>query len=60
MPWLLALGVYIYLNWPGVREAFMQSEMSRLTPEQRAALEQLDAANAAAGKAGAPGMKPPA
>jgi len=60
VPWLLAGGVYIYLNWPGVREAFMASEMSRLTPEQRAALEQLEAANAAAGKGGAPGMKPPA
>lgn len=60
IPWFLALVVYIYLNWPGVREAFMESEMSRLTPEQRAALEQLNAANAAAGKGSAPGMTPPA
>ena len=31
---LLALIVYVYLNWPGVREAFVKAEMDRLTPEQ--------------------------
>jgi len=60
IPWFLALVVYLYLSWPGVKEAFMQNEMSRLTPEQRAALEQLQSANEAAGKANAPGMTPPA
>jgi hypothetical protein len=59
VPWLLALIIWVYLSWPGVKEAFYQSEMSRLTPEQKAAIEALDAANAAAGKAGAPGMTPP-
>ena len=59
IPWLLAGFIYLYLSWPGVKDAFIQNEMSRLTPEQQAALEQLDAANAAAGKAKAPGMTPP-
>jgi hypothetical protein len=59
IPMLLALAVYVYLMWPGVREAFFNAEMSRLTPEQRAAIEQLEAANAAAGKSAPPGMTPP-
>jgi hypothetical protein len=59
IPWLLAGAIYVYLMWPGVREAFAQAEMSRLTPEQRAAIEQLQAANAAAGQAPPPGMTPP-
>jgi hypothetical protein len=59
VPWLLALFIYVYLSWPGVKDAFMQTEMDRLTPEQRAAYEQLQAANDAAGKASAPGMTPP-
>jgi hypothetical protein len=49
IPMLLALIVYVYLNWPGVREAFVKNEMSRLTPEQQAAIEQLADANAKAG-----------
>lgn len=48
VPLLLAGGVFLYLNYSGVRDAFMESEMNRLTPEQRAALEQLQAANASA------------
>ncbi len=60
IPWLLAGVVYIYLSWPGVQQAFVNNELSKLTPEQRAAIEQLEAANAAAGAAPAPGMKPPA
>lgn len=59
VPWLLAGAIYIYLMWPGVREAFAQSEMNRMTPEQRAALEQLQKANEAAGQAPPPGMAPP-
>ncbi len=49
IPMFLALCVYVYLNWPGVRQAFVKSEMDRLTPEQSAAIEQLEAANASAG-----------
>ena len=60
IPMLLALIVYVYLQWPGVRDAFVENEMNQLTPEQRAAIEQLQAANAAAGKGKAPGMTPPA
>lgn len=56
IPWLLALIVYVYLNWPGVREAFMESEKSRLTPEQVAALEALAEANSKAGQGKAPGF----
>lgn len=59
IPWLLAGAIYFYLNWPGVRDAFIANEMSKLTPEQQAAIAQLEAANAAAGKGPAPGMTPP-
>jgi hypothetical protein len=45
---LVALIIYMYLNYPGVRNQFMEHEMSLLTPEQRAALEKAQAANAAA------------
>lgn len=56
IPWLLAGAIYLYLSYPGVQQAFVNNEMSRLTPEQRAAIEQLEAANAAAGAKSAPGM----
>jgi len=56
IPMLLALAVYVYLMWPGVREAFAEAEMERLTPEQKAAYEQLAEANAKAGKTPPPGM----
>jgi len=55
VPWLLAGAIYLYLNYPGVQKHFMDSELSRMTPEQRAALEQLQAANMAAARAGVPG-----
>jgi hypothetical protein len=48
IPWLLAGIVFVYLSYPGVQKAFVDNEMSKLTPEQRAAMEQLGAANAAA------------
>src|SRR4051812_7901205 len=51
IPWFLALVIYMYLNYPGVRQHFVEAEMSRLTPEQRTAMEQLAAANAAASAA---------
>ena len=61
IPWLLAGAIFFYLNYPGVRDRFIDSEMSRLTPEQRAALENLQAANAAAAQAMAtPATTPPA
>ena len=61
IPWLLAGGIYLYLSWPGVQKAFIENEMSKLTAEQRAAMEQLAAANAAAQAKSAPGMtQPPA
>jgi hypothetical protein len=60
IPWLLAGFIYLYLSYPGVQKAFVENEMSRLTPEQKAALEQLEAANAAAAmKTTAPGMSTP-
>ena len=61
IPWLLAGAIFFYLNYPGVRDRFIDSEMSRLTPEQKAALENLQAANAAAAQAMAtPAAPPPA
>ncbi len=51
VPWLLALLIYMYLNYPGVRDQFAAKEMSLLTPEQRAAMEQVQAANVAAAQA---------
>ena len=46
IPWFLALVIYMYLNYPGVKDHFVKAEMDRLTPEQRVAMEQLAAANA--------------
>jgi len=61
IPWLLAGTIFLYLNYPGVRDRFIENEMSMLTPEQRAALEKLQAANAAAAQAMAtPAAPPPA
>ena len=60
IPWLLSTAVLLYLLYPGVQQAFVQQEQSRLTPEQIAAYQQLDAANKAAATGSAPGMgKPP-
>jgi hypothetical protein len=59
IPWLLAGAIFFYLNYPGVRDRFIDSEMSRLTPEQRAALEQVQAANMAAAQAMAKPAAPP-
>jgi len=47
IPWLLAGAILLYLYYPGVRDQFVQKELSLMTPEQRAALEQMQAANAA-------------
>ena len=42
--WFLAIVIFMYLNYPGVRAQFEAKEMSLLTPEQKAALEQMQAA----------------
>jgi hypothetical protein len=63
IPWLLAGAIFLYLNYPGVRDHFIEKEMSLLTPEQRAAMEQMQAAQAAyiqAGQAGAAAPPPAA
>jgi hypothetical protein len=57
MPIFLAFIIYLYLNYPGVRNHFYEAELSRMTPEQRAAIQQLNAANAAAAGV-VPGMTP--
>ena len=41
IPWLLAGFIYLYLSYPGVQEAFIKNEMSKLTPEQKEAMESL-------------------
>lgn len=51
VPWILALVIYMYLNYPGVRNHFVEHEMALLTPEQRAAMAQVQAANEAAARA---------
>jgi hypothetical protein len=63
IPWLLAGFIYLYLSYPGVQKPFVENEMSRLTPDQRAAMEQMAKANMAAMEAkdvaaqnSAPGM----
>ena len=59
IPWLLAGAIFLYLSYPGVQQAFVENERSKLTPEQIAALEQLEAANQAAAAKPAPGMGKP-
>ena len=44
--WFLAIVIFMYLNYPGVRQQFEQKELSLLTPEQKVALEQMQAAQA--------------
>jgi hypothetical protein len=63
--WLLAIGIFFYLNYPGVRDQFVQHELSLMTPEQRAAMEQMQAAQmamvqATAASAAAPTAAPAA
>jgi len=48
IPWFLALVILLYLQYPGVQQHFVKTELDRMTPEQRAAYDQLAAANAAA------------
>jgi hypothetical protein len=51
IPWFLSLVILLYLSYPGVKDAFVQHEMSMLTPEQRQAIEAVQSANAAAAQA---------
>jgi hypothetical protein len=60
IPWLLAGFVFLYLSYPGVQKAFIENEMSKLTPEQREAMQKMADANAAAAMKSAPGMSAPA
>jgi hypothetical protein len=60
IPWLFSTLIFFYLNYPGVRDHFVKHEMAMLTPEQRAAMEQMAAANAAAAQAAAAPAPPPA
>ncbi len=60
IPWILAGFIFLYLSYPGVQQAFIENEKSRLTPEQIAAMEALNAANAAAAAKPPPGMGAPA
>jgi hypothetical protein len=60
--WLLAIAIFFYLNYPGVRDQFVAKEMSLLTPEQRVAMEKMQAAQAEMAKASAtsqPGASAP-
>jgi hypothetical protein len=57
VPIFLAMLIFFYLNYPGVQQQFVDHEMELMTPEQRAALAQVQAANAAMAQASAP--KPP-
>ena len=49
--WLLAFAIFFYLNYPGVRNVFVEHEMSMLTPAQRDAMQKVAEANAAAAAA---------
>lgn len=51
IPWLLAGAIFFYLSYPGVQKNFLDSELSRMTPEQRAAFDQMQAAQLAMVKA---------
>jgi len=51
--WLLAIGIFFYLNYPGVRDVFMKHELELMTPEQRAAAQQMQAAQIAMAQASA-------
>jgi hypothetical protein len=56
--WFLALVVFFYLNYPGVRGQFEQNELSLMTPEQRVAVQQMQAAQEAMMRASAAAATP--
>ena len=47
VPWLLAGAIFLYLSYPGVQQQFVEHELELMTPAQRAAVEQMQAANLA-------------
>jgi len=51
IPWLLAGAIFLYLSYPGVQKQFYDSEVSRMTPEQRSAFEQMQQAQMAMARA---------
>jgi hypothetical protein len=60
IPWLLAGAIFLYLSYPGVQKAFYDHEMALMTPEQRAAYDQMQAAQAAMAQATYSRPAPPA
>jgi hypothetical protein len=50
-PMLLAVIIFFYLNYPGVQKHFVDRELSLMTPEQRAAAEQMQQAQMAMAQA---------
>jgi hypothetical protein len=60
IPWLLAGVIFMYLSYPGVQKQFMEHEMSLMTPEQRAAFEQMQNAQMAMMKASSGAAPAPA
>src|SRR6478735_6529548 len=55
----LALLIFMYLNYPGVQQHFVEHEMSLMTPEQRTALAQMQSAQAAMAAASMPAASAP-
>ena len=60
IPWLLAGAIFMYLSYPGVQKPFYDHEMALMTPEQRAAYEQMQAAQVAMMRASTAGTPAPA
>ena len=58
-PDVFSIIIFFYLNYPGVRNAFMEHELSLMTPEQRAAVEQMQAAQVAMAQASTAPARPP-
>ena len=50
---LLAILIFFYLNYPGVQRHFVEHELSLMTPEQRAAYDQMQSATQAMAQASA-------
>ena len=59
-PMFIAFVMFFYLNYPGVRDQFMKHELELMTPEQRAAYDQMMAAQLAMAKASAAPTAAPA
>ncbi len=55
---LVSIIVFPYLNYPAVRDQFVKHEMTLLKPEQRAAAERAQAANAVTAQAMSGGTPP--